>query len=73
MIELPVCPECSRIAEDVGGGEIYCEHCYAEWCRWLFHAMGGYEGMAEFAWQLKQDKLLGIGLDRERDDKETQS
>ena len=69
MIELniPVCPECGQIAEDVGDGEVYCEDCYRKFIVWLRRAMGGPEGIAMYMANQERDHKLGVGLDRQPD------
>ena len=67
-LDIPICPECGRLAEDVGEGEIYCEECLTKFFKWLREAMGGKEGLAELNTQIKRDLQLGIGLDRQPDD-----
>ena len=66
-LDIPTCPECGYLAEDLGDGEIYCEHCYNLFINWMHRVMGGAEGLAKFAETLRQDQKLGIGLDRRAD------
>lgn len=69
MIELniPCCPECGQLAEDVGDDEIYCEDCYRKFIIWLRHAMGGSKAIALYMANQERDYKLGIGLDRQPD------
>ena len=68
MLDIPTCPDCGKLAEDLGDGEIYCEDCFREWWEQFYYAVGGREGMAILGARLKQNFKLGIGLDRKPDE-----
>jgi hypothetical protein len=61
MLDIPVCPDCGRLAEWVDD-EIYCEECYAEFFRRTIERLGAVE-LAKLSAAMKQDMLLGIGLE----------
>ena len=61
-LNIPRCPECGELAEDVGDGEIYCEPCYREFIHWLLSSLGQ-EGLNQLCSRVMRDKILGIGLD----------
>ena len=69
MIELdiPICPECGRLAEDVEDDKIYCESCYQKFVIRLRRAMGGSKGIAVYLANQERDRKLGVGLDRQPD------
>ena len=67
MLDIPTCPDCGKLAEDVGDGEIYCEDCYSKFITWLRRAMGGSKGIAMYMANQERDLKLGVGLDRQPD------
>lgn len=64
--EIPICPECGKIAETFDDGKIFCSDCLQIWWNKSMKRLGK-EGVAQLIYDLEQDSKLGINLDKKPD------